>query len=265
MSISPRRALGAALLASTFAAPCALAEACPPEVRVSFPNFEIAPLVLGTDRVETPPGLLVEWTRNALARAGCAPKITILRRPPNRQLAELELGLLDMLPGFSYSAGLGQRMAFPMRDGAVNPDLVLLSDQVSLYARADDARVSWDGHTLESPNPRVGSSTGGALAERLAREHGWQVETAPTPQADLRKLLAKRIDVILEAQVTLAPYLGSVDGAAVRRLEPPVLVTNRYAPVRREFARRYPEFTRSFWLEVCKQSRASVATLPACR
>ena len=81
--------------------------------------------------------------------------------------------------------------------------LAVMSDTVSLYARADDMSVHWDGKTLRSTNPLVGSSTGGATTEAIARGTAGSIETAPTPQADLRKLIAGRIDVILEPDVVM--------------------------------------------------------------
>jgi hypothetical protein len=235
------------------------AQRCPAEVRVSLPNFEIAPFVLGTDRVEDPPGLLVEWTRNALARAGCAPRVVVKRRPPNRQLAEMDAGLLDVLPGFAFSDNPDDQLVFPIKGAQPDPELAVMSDSVSLYARAGDAGVQWDGRTLRSARPQVGSSTGGAATDAIARAHGWQIEAAPTPQADLRKLIAGRIDVILEPDVVLDRYLQDADAAAVRKLSPPVRVTNRYAPVSKRFAAAYPEFTVRFWQELARQARAAPA------
>ena len=246
-------ALGAGLLMCYGAA----AERCPAEVRVSLPNFEIAPYVLGTDKVESPPGLLVEWTRNALKLAGCKPRVVVKRRPPNRQVKELELGLLDVLPGFAFSDNPDDHMVFPMKDGGANQDLAVMSDTVSLYVRADDQSVQWDGKTLRSARPLVGSSTGGASSARIARSYGWDIEIAPTPQLDLRKLVAGRIDVILEPDVVLGPYLVGADALAVRKLLPPAQVTNRYAPVSKRFAQEHPAFTARFWLELCRQSRAA--------
>ncbi len=248
-------ALGLSLLLCA-AAPGWGAERCPAEVRVSLPNFEIAPYVLGADKVENPPGLLVEWTRNALALAGCKPRIVIKRRPPNRQLAELESGLLDVLPGFAYSDNPDDQLVFPMKGTHVDQDLAVMTDSISLYARADDDSVQWDGKTLRSAKPLVGSSTGGAATARIARSHGWDLETAPTPQADLRKLIAGRIDVIMEPDVVLDRYLVGADALAVRKLSPPVQVTNRYAAVNKRFAATYPEFTSRFWLELARQARA---------
>lgn len=257
---------GALLLCALALAPAAAAAGnCPAEVRVSFPNFEIAPYVLGSDKIESPPGLLVEWTRKALARSGCAPKVTIKRRPPNRQLAELEFGLLDILPGFSYSGERADQLAYPIRDGGADPELAVMSDYVSLYVRADDTSVKWDGKTLRSANPRVGTSIGGASTSETAGSYGWQIEWAPTPHADLKKLIARRIDVIMEPDVVIGPDLAGADGAAVRKLSPPVRATNRYAPVRKRFGDEYPEFTRRFWLELCKAARAATPAAPACR
>lgn len=240
------------------------AEPCPAEVRVSLPNFEIAPYVLGTDKVEHPPGLLIEWTRNALRAAGCAPRVVVKRRPPDRQLAELEMGLLDVLPGFAYSASARKALAYPMKNGAANPRSAVMADTVSLYVRANERRVRWDGVTLSSPNPVVGSSTGGAMTAGIARQHSWKLESAATPEYDLHKLTARRIDVILEPDVVAAPYLTGPLGRAVRKLEPPVQVTYRYAPVNADFAARYPEFTHRFWRQLCRQSRTHSPSLPEC-
>ena len=257
-------ALGAGLLLSSGVA-CGAAGHCPPEVRVSLPNFEIAPYVLGTDEVENPPGMLVAWTRDALARAGCKPRIVIKRRPPNRQMKEVDLGLLDVLPGFAFSDNPDDQLIFPMQDGRADTGRAVMSDTVSLYARAGDGRVEWDGKTLRSGNPRVGSSTGGASSDQIARGHGWEIEKAPTPQADLRKLIAGRIDVIMEPDVVLGPYLAGADARAVRKLTPPVQVAYRYAPVSKRFYAAYPEFTERFWLELCRQARTATPALPACR
>lgn len=262
MRARPLLALSALLLCGPA---LAAAGKCPAEVRVSFPNFAIAPYVLGHDKIESPPGLLVEWTRKALARSGCAPAIAYKRRPPNRQLAELELGLLDILPGFSYSGKAAGQLVFPTRDGGPDLELAVMSDFVSLYVRADDKSVKWDGKTLTSPNPRIGTSTGGAATRETIQAFGWQTETAATPYADMKKLIAKRIDVIMEPDVVIGPHLVGADGAAVRKLAPPVRVTNRYAPVRKGFQQAYPEFTSRFWLELCKAAREGAPGAPACR
>jgi hypothetical protein len=256
-------ALGASILLC-YGAGCGASERCPAEVRVSLPNFEIAPYVLGTDKVESPPGLLIEWTRNALAKAGCKPRVVIKRRPPNRQISELELGLLDVLPGFAFNDDPNDQLLFPMKGALADPNRVVMSDTVSLYARADNLGVHWDGKTLRSANPRVGSSTGGATTDAIARAHGWEIEGAPTPQGDLRKLIVGRIDVILEPDVVLGPYLVGADALAVRKLSPPAQATNRYAPVSKRFGTAHPEFTARFWLELCRQSRASAPLLPPC-
>ncbi len=259
--IEPESAPAAAAAAAAARSP----EPCPAQVRVSLPNFEIAPFVMGTDEVASPPGLLVEWTRNALRAAGCKATITIKRRPPNRQLTEVELGMLDILPGFSYSANPDDHLVYPLFDGAPDERRAVMADMVSLYVRSGESGVRWDGATLSSPHGLVGTSTGGASTEEIARKFGWKLESAPTPRADLDKLLAGRVDVIMEPEVVMTAYLTGETASKVVKLSPPARTTFRYAAVRKGFAAQYPGFTEKFWRELCLQARSGGGQLPACR
>ncbi|WLI91465.1 hypothetical protein Q4S45_10190 [Massilia sp. R2A-15] len=255
---------GAALLLFCCLAASAAPADCPARVRVSFPNFEFAPYVLGTDRIETSPGQLVEWTRNAIALTGCRPAVTMKRRPANRQLIELQLGLLDILPGFAYADHLANQLAFPMRGAGADPALVVIADELSLFVRAGDQRVRWDGKALAGFQHAVGMSTVGPAPNRVYDAYHWPLEVASTPSENLRKLMAGRLDVILEPNMMLAPCLRGAGGKAVRKLSPPALVTNRYAPVAKPFAAAHPEFTRVFWRELCKQARAGTPAQRDC-
>ncbi len=238
------------------------AEACPGEVRVSFPNFPIAPLVLGTDHIANPPGQLISWTRNAYKQTGCKGVLTLLRRPPNRQLAEFANGEIDFLPGFSVGPDLPAQMVFPMREGTINTNLRLVTDLTSLYVRAADNQILWDGKALTGARKRIGSSTGGSNLFDLIKQNGWELDVAPTPATDLQKLLVGRVDVILESDSVLEPLIGN---KKIRKLTPPLHITHRYAPVRKAFQQQYPEFTERFWLELCNQSRMVHPNLPACK
>ena len=244
----------------------AAAEPCPAQVRVSLPNFDIAPYVIGTDQVESPPGLLIEWTRKALAAAGCKSSITIKRRPPNRQLAEVNAGLLDILPGFAYSANPDDQLVFPMFENSADPHRAVMVDTVSLYVRGGPSNISWDGARLTAagrPLGAVGTSTGGASTDEVAAKFGWTLESAPTPKADLDKLLAGRVDVIMEPDVVMTRYMAKAP--SVVKLAPPVRTTYRYAAVRQGFAAQYPAFTERFWRALCLEARAGGSPVPACR
>jgi hypothetical protein len=52
----------------------------------------------------------------------------------------------------------------------------------------------------------------------------------------------------MEPDVAFDPYLMGADAQAVRKLAPPVQVTNRYAPVSKRFCAASPEFTERLWL-----------------
>jgi hypothetical protein len=263
--LKPLKTSCAALLLCSSAATLAAPSDCPTRVRVSFPNFEFAPYVLGTNSIQPAPGLLVEWTRKAIALTGCKSAVTMQRRPANRQLVELQLGLLDILPGFAFARDLTDRLSFPMSGADADPALVVIADELSLFARAGDAAVKWDGKTLAGFDHAVGMSTGGPGPNRVVDAYHWPIEVASTPAHNLRKLVAGRLDVILEPNMVLEPFLQGAEGKAVRKLSPPALVTNRYAPVGKHFAAAHPEFTRVFWREICKQARAGTPAQRDCK
>ena len=107
-------------------------------------------------------------------------------------------------------------------------------------------------------------STGGPGPQRIADAYHWPLEVAPTPAENLRKLVAGRLDVILEPNILFGRYLRDNEGKTVRKLTPPALVINRYAPVGKRFAAAHPDFTRAFWRELCKQSRAGTPAQRDC-
>jgi hypothetical protein len=253
------------VLSAYFLGSLARAENCPAEVHIGFPNFEVVPFIYGTDSLASKPGLLVDWTFDALARSGCKPKVTILRRPAKREMVEMQAGAIDIGPGVGFSPERLQDMAFPMVNGVSNPALVIIRDQVSLYVREGDQSVKWDGKTLQSVNPRVGISAGVLLSQVVTENHHWQVDIASDPLNNIKKLRANRIDVIVEADVLVSHYLSDKDAQDIRKLSPPALVVDRYAPVSKQFQEKYPEFTRRFWLEICKASRVTFTSLPTCR
>jgi hypothetical protein len=239
-----RRGLGAAFLLC-YGAACGAAQRCPSEVRVSLPNFAIAPYVLGTDKVESPPGLLIEWTRNALQLAGCKVGIVIRRRPPNRQLKELELGLLDVLPGFAFSADPDDQLVFPTRDGTADPDRAVMSDTVSLYPeRWQVGTAQRQRRSAVRPGGHRGQRSPPAGSSKAATPGGFTL-------AD-----RGRIDVIMGPAVVLRPTWP----APMRW--PCASAASIAMPVRR-FAGRIRR--RRFWLELCKQSRSAQPTARSCK
>ncbi|MET3133428.1 hypothetical protein AAKU55_003718 [Oxalobacteraceae bacterium GrIS 1.11] len=252
-----------ACLVSALACAPARAEECPAEVRLALPDYAVLPFIAGSTKLMQPPGLIVEWTYRALAGSGCRPTVSVRRRPYRRLLLEMQQGLADIGPGLAYSPARRREMMFPMLNGDIDHRLVLIEDSISLYVRGDERQVEWDGRSLRGTRSRLGVSSGVVLAQ-IAKGHGWAVEVADNPLIDLNKLIARRVDIIMEADALLNFSLDGGELAAVRKLQPPVLVLHRYAPVSLRFAQRYPEFTRRFWLALCQQSRSQAQALPAC-
>jgi hypothetical protein len=240
------------------------AETCPEELRIGFPDFKVEPYLLGTKEIEKPPGLFIEWINNALPRTGCTIKVTYHRRPVKRLAVELESGQLDMTMGIAYTPETSSYMAYPIKDGTLTSNLLIARDEVNLYVRAEETDVQWDGKILKMKNPNVGISSGFVIIERIVKARGWPIDLAANPSVNLKKLQAKRVDAILEPNIVFVQYLSESDAKTIRKLTPPVVVADRFAPVSKKFQQSYPEFTQRLWYEVCKESRTASPALPAC-
>lgn len=237
----------------------ASAAPCPAVVRIGLPDFPVPPLLYGDTQLQTPPGDLVTWTRAALADAGCTPEVRIQRLPLKRLAAELKSKLLDIAPGLGPAAISDTGLVFPMRDNQVDSGLMIVRDRLWLYVRAEDQHIQWDGSRLNLQNPHIGISAGMSATSAAAQQHGWFSDIAKNPEANLRKLYARRIDAILESELWLDDTLnaGARARPGIRKLEPLVASIERYAPVTPEFYRRYPDYTRRFWSAIHQRARAT--------
>lgn len=50
----------------------------------------------------------------------------------------------------------------------------------------------------------------------------------------------------------------------LKMLQPPVAVDLYFAPASHQFYKAYPLFTQRFWIEICRESRATFKQLPIC-
>lgn len=235
---------------------CSLASSCPKQVRVAFPNFPVPPLIYGTTELQEPPGDMVVWVRSALTSGECKPLISIKRLPVKRLLAELKANTIDIAPGFAPTAPNLNALVFPRRGKELDSRLIILHDRLSLYIRADDHDTQWDGKRLNISQPRIGISAGIAATQVEAEKRGWLADEAGSPQSNLAKLKARRIDAILEPDIWFETYLNSEPGqrANIRKLEPAVSSIDRYAPVSMGFYDAFPEYSQYFWQAMRRQA-----------
>lgn len=239
---------------------------CPPQVRVVFSDAAFPPFLHGDGvEFEMSPGILIEWTTNALRKLGCQPAQMIYSRSGYRRyFSDLEAGRMDIAVGPSYAPEREKFAVYPMQDGKPVAAMVIAVGQLALYTQVANQSVQWDGTVLSGENLLVGVP-GGTIGEKLAQDRKWPTDPAPNYEANEKKLLAGRVPVILMPNVSLDLELAGQKTPRIRKLQPPVLSVSSYAPVSRQFYVQYPEFTRKFWVEVCRQGRTFFTTLPDCR
>ncbi|GAB4517750.1 MAG: hypothetical protein Tsb0019_17650 [Roseibium sp.] len=172
-------------------------------------------------------------------------------------------GDIDFRVTGGYKAELNDIMVFPLKDGRDNRELAVAENATSLYVLRDNTDVSWDGKTLlDGGRPGLVGAVRGHFAERLSRNAGLDVETPPHWNANVDMLMKRRVTAIVGPTSVIEAF-GEADRMIA--LDPPLEVNTYYAPSSKTFEAKYPEFTRLFWLEICKESRVWFNRLPDCR
>ena len=236
---------------------------CPDQIRIAYADTELPPYVLGTGiYFRDPPGLFVAWARAAMKRIGCQQAVHELRLPYNRIVANMTEGTVDIRVTGGYRPDVADVMRFPMRDKIPNAALAVAEADTKLYVAKGSATVKWDGKSLDfnGSNSTIGTVRG-HFSERALHARQWKVESAPTWEANVKKLFAGRVAAIAgtDSVVDALP-----ERKLLEALDPPVQYDLFFAPVSNQFYEKYPAFTHRFWLEICRESRGTFKKLPAC-
>lgn len=262
------RDIVSALVAALCMAAGAQGQACPPRLRIAFPDAPAEPFVRGQgDDFARPPGLLVEWVRAALRATGCLERAELLRLPPRRVRAMIEAGQVDLVAGVGEAGPIAALLTLPQRSGAKGEyDQSLGHVDYALYARKG-AVGSWDGHQLGAlaGDARLGV-TAGTRAEALAQERGWPQDPAPNHESALQKLLAGRTPLLLVHSYYLDERLRQdpVLARQIVKLSPVVERRRLHVGALPAFAQHESGFVIRVWRELCRQSAAAKAE-GACR
>lgn len=243
----------------------ALAEPrCPAQLRVGFLDYELSPLLRGKDKSQPPQGKAVDWVRQAVARSGCAPQLTLLRFPITRGRELLSRNEIEIWAVAFPGPDLLAIGVLPMEGEQVDAQLGFYSASYSLYADSRDTTVSWDGNKLTGPEDlRVGVAPVPAL-RALVAERNWMAENGLDTQNVLNKLVSGRSTVAILPDLIMSTQAPEVL-ERLRRLSPPVLTSWYYSVASKELARRHPLFLRSYWLEMCRAGRADQQLRAPCR
>jgi ABC-type amino acid transport substrate-binding protein len=234
---------------------------CPERLRIAFPESSAEPFMRGQgEDFQHPPGLLVDWVRQALRELGCLERAEMLRLPVRRLRAMIESGQIDAVAGVGDGGPIAALLTLPPREGRRGEfDYSLGLVEYLLYARRSSG-VAWDGQTLSGLGPelRVGV-TAGTLTETLAQERGWPTDPAPNHESALAKLAAGRTPVLLVHRYVADDRLRQDPRLAhqVERLLPAVEQRHLYVGLAPALVRGSKAFAMRFWRAVCQASAVS--------
>ena len=238
---------------------------CPGQIRVAYADSELPPYIMGSGTdFQRPPGMFVEWTRNALRKLGCRASVRELRLPYNRIVASMGAGTVDIRVTAGFRADGMDVMQYPMRAGKPDASLAVAEAYTRLYVpKARDSSLSWDGKTLRKGSAgAVIGTVRGHFSEKALEARHFETESVPDWGANVKKLFAGRVDAIAgsDSVVDALP-----ERSQMTTLEPPLQYDLFFAPVSHQFFQKHPQFTRRFWFEICRESRPTFKSLPACR
>lgn len=245
---SRRTALGAFALAML---PALLRRGAPARakepVRIVFDVHDNPPLIDGSGTTIDPakPGLTIEMLRMAGERANVA--IDLFRTPWQRGLYLVQTGQADAIFASSYVEDRLSYGVYPMKDGRPDARRKLFDQSYCLFVRVG-SNVGWDGRTITNLHGPVGATTGYAVVPVL-RAMGVAVEEEESHLANLRKLVAGRIDAYAELETHIRPILRSnpAEFGLITGLQPPVLSKPYYLMFSKLSYAREPEVAEQIW------------------
>ena len=216
-------------------------------VRIVFDVFANPPLICGDGAAIDPttPGLTIEMLRMASKRANVP--IELSRTPWRRGLYLIETGQADAIFASSFVEERQRYGVYPLKDGRPDTRRKLFDQSYSLFIRGE-SEVGWDGETLVNLRAPVGATPGYAVVPVL-RAMGVVVEEEPSHIANLRKLVAGRLDAYAELETQIRPMLRSnkAEFGGIFELSPPVLTKPYYLMFSKIFYSNTPEIAERIW------------------
>lgn len=226
-------------------------------VRIVYDVFENAPLIYGNGTAIDPvkPGLTIEVLRMAGERANVA--VELSRTPWQRGLYLIEAGQADAIFASSYVEDRLRYGVYPMKNGRPDSSRKLFDQSYALYVRAGSG-VGWDGKTLSNLYAPVGATTGYAVVPVL-RAMGVTVEEEPSHLANLRKLVAGRLDAYAELDTHIRPLLRAnpEEFGKIVELSPAVLAKPYYLMFSKIFYTRSPDVAERIWDAIASVNESS--------
>jgi polar amino acid transport system substrate-binding protein len=244
--VARRDVLGGAMLSLLSGLRIAPASAAEP-VRIVYDVFANPPLICGngTEIAATMPGLTIQMLRIASERANIP--IELSRTPWQRGLYLIQTGQADAIFASSFVEERQRYGVYPFKDGRPDTRRKLFDQSYSLFIRGE-SEVGWDGAALTNIRAPVGATPGYAVVPVLHAMEV-QVEEEPSHIANLRKLVAGRLDAYAELESQIQPILqnNKAEFGGIYQLSPPVLTKPYYLMFSKVLYSRTPDIAEQMW------------------
>lgn len=243
------------------AAPWARAAQSLTDWRVCVGDIAVPPFVLAT------PGRLGTAERLAIEAGRAAGlNVSLLRLPHRRCQLMVESGEADAVFLSAVPRNL-ERYGFPMREGQV--DAALRAARVRIiWVRRMDQSLSGEaaGLRVDGRPPAellVGIRSGFRFGAAQAEQLGMKLDDSAFHATQLlRKLQARRFDVVMSIYEEVAPLLEQPEFGDLVAVSPPLLQLDYYLAVRRELPAAAQQRVRRWWQAIGRLRDASAVEPP---
>ncbi len=195
-------------------------------VRLGYSDVENFPYQMGNgEQVAPAPGVAVELIQEAAAAANV--KVSFVRMPAQRLLAEMQAGRLDGAFIFSYRDERLQFGMYPMLQGKPDRPRRVASNNYSFYKLAT-SDVAWDGTTLAAWRAPIGINFSFSIGEDLKKMNLAVDDGGRGTEQNFAKLRLGRISAYATLEDSADAYLRRNSVTGMVKLEPPIVVRDYY-------------------------------------
>lgn len=231
----------------------AMADEKPTTLSVGYMDFDKPPYYRqdGT-------GLDLTLVKMAAERLGIDVTFQVL--PWRRCQVLLERNELDGILGASFSSSRQKFAHYPLTpDGKGDDSAALHLDGYTFYKRQGDP-FDYDGEQFINLTGAMGTNSGFSIVKTLQSKGITVDDAAKTTERNLKKLAAKRLQVVVDSSIRVDYYLK--DHLELReqivKVPIPYELSGRFLIVSRGFYQQYPEIAEQLWITIreIKESEA---------
>ena len=172
--------------------------------------------------------------------------------PAARIFAWIENNKVDGGFHFSFKTKRAKSIAYPMKDGKVDPDKRLMAMNYFLY-KLKNSQLKWNGVKFQNLKGKIGANLGFSIVGDL-KKMGVDVHEGTLTINLMRMLIKKRINgvVTIETLGDFSIKSHPKEFVNVVKVSPPVKKKNYYLALSYQFVKKHPTLAENIWNEIMK-------------